>query len=104
MPPESHQMHAPQGTIARHVAYADVDAILVNIATHEPGKLGHVVGAGFHPMYGKMFMFGDDMLMRRCNFPRYTMYHTTRDDRIRRSKLDYGCTPTLSPARRSADD
>jgi Heavy metal binding domain len=86
MLPESHQMHATQGHESH--AMSDVQMSMqssVNIAdpmNRESSGTSWLPDST--PMYGKMFMFGESMLMLHgAIFPRYTNVSTRRgDDRI----------------------
>ena len=86
MPPESHQMHAPQGHESHDMSHMQMSMqSSVNIAdpmSRESSGTSWLPDST--PMYGKMFMFGDDMLMLHgAIFPRYTNVSTRRgDDRI----------------------
>jgi len=86
MPGESHQKHAMQ----RHESH---DMSHMQMSMHSSVDIADPMsreGSGTSwlpdssPMYGKMFMFGDDMLMLHgAIFPRYTNVSTRRgDDRI----------------------
>src|SRR5439155_26757746 len=86
MPHESHQMHAMQGHESHDMSHMQMSMqSSVNIA--EPMSR-ESSGTSWVPdstaMYGKMVMFGDDMLMLHgAIFPRYTNVSTRRgDDRI----------------------
>jgi Heavy metal binding domain len=86
MPHESHQMHAMQGHESHDMSHMQMSMqSSVNIAepmSRESSGTSWVPDST--PMYGKMFMFGDDMLMLHgAIFPRYTNVSTRRgDDRI----------------------
>jgi hypothetical protein len=86
MPHESHQMHAMQGHESHDTSQMQMSMqSSVNIAepmSRESSGTSWVPDST--PMYGKMFMFGDDMLMLHgAIFPRYTNVSTRRgDDRI----------------------
>jgi hypothetical protein len=86
IPSGSHQMHAMQGHESHDMSHMQMSMqSSVNIADPMSRE-----GSGtswlpdLSPMYGKMFMFGDDMLMLHgAIFPRYTNVSTRRgDDRI----------------------
>jgi hypothetical protein len=86
MPPESHQVHAPQGHESHDMSHMQMSMqSSVNIAdpmSRESSGTAWVPDST--PMYGRMFMFGEDMLMLHgAIFPRYTNVSTRRgDDRI----------------------
>src|SRR6266545_1399512 len=86
MPPGSHQTHAPQGHESHDMSHMQMSMqSSVNIAdpmSRESSGTAWVPDST--PMYGKMFMFGDDMLMLHgAIFPRYTNVSSRRgDDRI----------------------
>jgi hypothetical protein len=86
MPPESHQIHAPQGHESHDMSHMQMSMqSSVNIAdpmSRESSGTAWVPDST--PMYGRMFMFGEDMLMLHgAIFPRYTNVSTRRgDDRI----------------------
>jgi hypothetical protein len=86
MPPESHQMRAPQGHESHDMSHMQMSMqSSVNIAdpmSRESSGTSWLPDST--PMYGRMFMFGEDMLMLHgAIFPRYTNVSTRRgDDRI----------------------
>src|SRR6266511_1271119 len=56
--------------IARHVAYADVDAIVSkHCRPNEPGKLRYVMGAGLHTdVWADVHVWREHAHAARCNF------------------------------------
>ena len=86
MPNESHQMHSMQGHEPHAMSHTQM-SMQSSVGIADPMSRE---GSGTSwlpdstPMYGKMFMFGDDMLMLHGTiFPRYTNVSTRRgDDRI----------------------
>ncbi len=86
MPRESHHMHAMQGHESHDMPHMQMSMqSSVDIAdpmSREGSGTSWLPDSS--PMYGKMFMFGDDMLMLHGTiFPRYTNVSTRRgDDRI----------------------
>src|SRR5438128_1017383 len=86
MPRESHQMHSMQGHEPHDMSHMQMSMrSSVDIAdpmSREGSGTSWLPDSS--PMYGKMFMFGGDMLMLHgAIFPRYTNVSTRRgDDRI----------------------
>ena len=86
MPRESHQMHSMQGHEPHDMSHMQMSMrSSVDIAdpmSREGSGTSWLPDSS--PMYGKMFMFGNDMLMLHgAIFPRYTYVSTQRgDDRI----------------------
>jgi hypothetical protein len=86
MPRQSHQMHAMQGHESHDMSHMQMSMqSSVNIAdpmSRESSGTSWLPDST--PMYGRMFVFGDDMLMLHgAIFPRYTNVSTRRgDDRI----------------------
>jgi len=86
MPRESHQMHSMQGHEPHDMSHMQMSMQSSVDLTDPMSREGSGTSwlPDSSPMYGKMFMFGDDMLvLHGAIFPRYTYVSTQRgDDRI----------------------